>query len=52
MTPLRRRMIDDMTLGNLAPKTIESYVQRISGLAQYFKTSPEHLGPVPAIDHL
>ncbi len=45
MTPLRRRMIDDMTLRNLAPKTIESYVQRISGFATYFKTSPEHLGP-------
>ena len=45
MTPLRRRMIDDMTLRNLAPRTIESYVQRISGFAQYFKTSPEHLGP-------
>jgi hypothetical protein len=34
MTPLRRRMIDDMTLHNLAPKTIESYVRRISGFAQ------------------
>ena len=45
MTPLRRRMIDDMTLRNLSPKTIESYVQRISGFATYFKTSPEHLGP-------
>jgi site-specific recombinase XerD len=45
MTPLRRRMIDDMTLRNLAPKTIESYVQRISGFATYFGTSPEHLGP-------
>jgi integrase/recombinase XerD len=45
MTPLRRRMIDDMTLRNLAPKTIESYVQRISGFARYFKASPEDLGP-------
>jgi integrase/recombinase XerD len=45
MTPLRRRMIDDMSLRNLAPKTIESYVQRVSGFARYFKTSPEHLGP-------
>ena len=45
MTPLRRRMIDDMTLRNLVPKTIESYVQRVSGFAQYFNTSPEHLGP-------
>jgi len=45
MTPLRRQMIDDMALRNLAPKTIESCVQRISGFARYFKTSPEHLGP-------
>jgi len=45
MTPLRRRMIDDMTLRNLAPKTIESYVQRVSGFARYFKTPPEQLGP-------
>jgi hypothetical protein len=33
MTPLRRRMIVDMTQRNLAPKTIESDIQRISGLA-------------------
>jgi hypothetical protein len=32
MTPLRRRMVDDMTLRNLSPKTIGSYVQRVSGL--------------------
>jgi Phage integrase, N-terminal SAM-like domain len=45
MTPLGRRMIDDMSLRNLAPNTIKSYVQRISGFARYFKTSPEYLGP-------
>jgi integrase/recombinase XerD len=45
MTPLRRRMIDDMSLRNLAPKTIESYVQRVSGFARHFNSSPEHLGP-------
>jgi integrase/recombinase XerD len=45
MTPLRRRMIEDMTRRNLAPKTIESYVQRVAEFARYFKTSPERLGP-------
>ncbi len=45
MTPLRRRMIDDMPLRNLSPKTIESYAQRITGFAAYFKTAPEQLGP-------
>jgi site-specific recombinase XerD len=45
MTPLRRRMIDDMTLRNLSPRTIESYTQRVAGFARYFKTSPERLGP-------
>jgi site-specific recombinase XerD len=48
MTPLRRRMIDDMTMRNLAPMTIVSYVQRIPGFAQYFNSSPEHLG----LDHV
>jgi len=52
MTPLRRRMIDDMTLRNLAPKTTEPYVQRISGFAQYFKTSPEYLGPDHVLAYL
>jgi integrase/recombinase XerD len=45
MTPLRRRMIEDMTLRNFAPQTIQSYVQCIARFARYFNTSPEHLGP-------
>ena len=45
MTPLRRRMIEDMTLRNLTPRTIHSYVQCIARFARYFDLSPEHLGP-------
>jgi integrase/recombinase XerD len=45
MTPLRRRMIDDMTLRNLSPKTINAYVRCVARFARYFHTSPEYLGP-------
>lgn len=45
MTPLRQRMIEDMTLRNLAPSTRASYVRYVAQLAKYFGRSPEHLGP-------
>jgi integrase/recombinase XerD len=45
MTPLRRRMIDDMTLRNFSPKTIQSYVRCVAHFARHFRTSPEALGP-------
>jgi len=45
MTPLRRRMIEDMTLRNFAPRTIQVYVERVATFAQHFRTSPERLGP-------
>ncbi|HEY2291707.1 MAG TPA: site-specific integrase [Thermoanaerobaculia bacterium] len=44
MTPLRRRMIEDMRLRNLAERTIETYVDRVAAFAGHFDTSPEHLG--------
>ena len=44
MTPLRRRMIDDMTLRNLSPQTIKAYVGRVARLARHFHTSPDQLG--------
>src|SRR5690349_9738150 len=45
MTLLRRRMIDDMLLRNLADRTIQTYVSRVAAFAHHFGTSPEHLGP-------
>ena len=44
MTPLRRRFIEDMTLRNLAPRTITTYVERVAGFARHFGSSPEQLG--------
>jgi integrase/recombinase XerD len=45
MTPLRRRMIDDMVLRNFTPTTIQTYVRCVARFARHFHASPEHLGP-------
>ena len=44
MTPLRRRMIDDMQLRNLSPRTIDAYAMRVGTFARYFRRSPQALG--------
>lgn len=45
MTPLRQRMIEDMKIRNLSPRTQESYVRLVEQFARHFKESPELLGP-------
>ncbi len=44
MTPLRQRMIEDMQLRNLSPRTIEAYVYHVASFAKHFGRSPERLG--------
>ena len=38
-------MIDDMTLRNFTPTTIQVYVRCVARFARYFHSSPDHLGP-------
>jgi site-specific recombinase XerD len=44
MTPLRRRMIDDMTLRNFTPATIQAYVRCVARFALHFRASADRLG--------
>ncbi len=44
MSPLHRRMIEDMTIRNLSPATQRSYVHAVSRFSQYFSRSPDRLG--------
>ena len=39
-SPLRRRMIEDMTVRNLSPATQRSYISAVSKLSRYFGQSP------------
>lgn len=43
MTPLRRRMLEDMQLRNFAAETQRNYIHHIKGLGLFYQTSPEHL---------
>ena len=41
ISPLRQRMIDEMNMRKLGPKTQQSYLRAIERLAKYLKHSPE-----------
>ena len=44
MSPLRRRMIDDMTVRNLSPSTQQSYAYAVANFGRHFGRSPDKLG--------
>ena len=41
MTPLRQRMLEDMQLRGLAPRTQESYLRVVEQLAKHYRKSPD-----------
>jgi integrase/recombinase XerD len=43
MTALRARMIDQMKLRNFSPRSVESYVGVVGGLAKFYGRSPDRL---------
>ena len=45
MSPLRRRMIEDLQVRNMAAHTQRAYVEQVVRFARYFRKSTEHLGP-------
>nr|WP_267880142.1 phage integrase N-terminal SAM-like domain-containing protein [Sinorhizobium medicae] len=44
ISPLRRRMIDDMTVRNLSPATQRSYLHAVTKFSRHFGRSPDRLG--------
>jgi integrase/recombinase XerD len=44
MSPLRRRMIEDMTVRNLSPATQRSYIHAVSKFSRHCGRSPDRLG--------
>jgi integrase/recombinase XerD len=44
MSPLRRRMIDDMMVRNLSPTTQQSYIYAVAKFSRHFNRSPDRLG--------
>lgn len=52
MTPLRRRMIDDMTVRNFSPYTQRAYLFAVTRLARKLRMSPAELGPEQLREYL
>jgi Phage integrase, N-terminal SAM-like domain len=48
MTPLHKRMIDDMTLRGLKPNTIKAYVECVARFARHFDKTRRNWDSEPA----
>jgi integrase/recombinase XerD len=45
VTPLRKRMLEDLQVRNYAPTTVAAYIRNVAEFAKHFGKSPELLGP-------
>jgi integrase/recombinase XerD len=52
MTPLRKRMMEELQLRNLSPVTADTYLRAVERFARYYNLAPEKLGPEKVREYL
>ena len=52
MSQLRQKMIRDMQLRNFSPDTQRGYLNSVSGLAKYYRRSPDTISPEEIQDYI
>ena len=52
MTPVRKRMMEQLQLRNLSRRTEETYLKCVERYARFFRRSPEQLGPEHVREYL
>ena len=52
MTPLRQRMIDDMSVRGLSENTRKSYLGAVAGLARHYRRGPDRIEAREVQDYL
>ena len=52
MTPLRQRMINDMTVRGLANSTMASYLRSVTRLSRHYRRSPDQISAPEVLAYL
>ena len=52
MTPLRQRMINDMSVRGLAHSTMAAYLRSVTGLARHYRRRPDQISASEVQDYL